>query len=170
MTEFSALEPDDEVDGVIEIDCAQYLSPELRAKLRIGKFVPVGRPSQWQGGDSSPSGLAGTVVEPRESAIETASALLEDGLASETAAERAIRELTKYFGTAPEDGMYAYPASQMNRLVQKMHRSRWQWLFEQILLDLYHAMSGKDRVAIGGCTDTSPTIQAIGMEHGIRLG
>jgi hypothetical protein len=39
--------PDDHFRGVIEFDCSEFLSPELKAKLRIGKFVPVTRP----GGD-----------------------------------------------------------------------------------------------------------------------
>jgi hypothetical protein len=39
--------PYDEWRGVVEIDCYECLPPELKAKFRIGKFVPVGRP----GGD-----------------------------------------------------------------------------------------------------------------------
>jgi hypothetical protein len=150
MTVDSVPEPDDEVNGVIEIDCSEYLSPELKAKLRIGKFVPVGYSTQRHGGDSIASNRSGADGEARSAAIETASALLEDGLASEKVAEATLRELANHFGSAPEDGMYACPSSRMNNLVRKMHRSRWQWLFERVLLDLFHARSAKERVAVGG--------------------
>lgn len=40
--------PDDEFRGIIEIDCSEFLPAELKAKLRIGKFLPVAQPC---GGD-----------------------------------------------------------------------------------------------------------------------
>ncbi len=42
--------PYDQFRGVIEIDCYECLSPEQKAKFRIGKFVPVGE----VGGDVPP--------------------------------------------------------------------------------------------------------------------
>jgi len=33
--------PYDEFRGVFEFDCSENLPPELKAKFRIGKFVPV---------------------------------------------------------------------------------------------------------------------------------
>ena len=42
--------PYDTFRGVVEIDCYDCLSPEQKAKFRIGKFVPVGE----VGGDVPP--------------------------------------------------------------------------------------------------------------------
>ena len=36
--------PHDHYRGVVEVDCSEFLPPELKAKLRIGKFVPVAPP------------------------------------------------------------------------------------------------------------------------------
>lgn len=36
--------PYDEFRGVFEFDCSENLPPELKAKFRIGKFVPLQAP------------------------------------------------------------------------------------------------------------------------------
>ena len=41
MTEPYVPGPYDEFRGVFEFDCSENLPPELKAKFRIGKFLPI---------------------------------------------------------------------------------------------------------------------------------
>lgn len=55
--------PDDEYRGLVEIDCSECLPPELKARFRIGKFIPVTR----SGGDSAgESGSPPAAPQPRD--------------------------------------------------------------------------------------------------------
>jgi hypothetical protein len=42
--------PYDAFRGIVEIDCSEFLPPKMKAKFRIGKFVPV----EEMGGDLPP--------------------------------------------------------------------------------------------------------------------
>jgi hypothetical protein len=38
--------PFDEFRGIFEFDCTDYITPELKAKLRVGNFLPVQFPPE----------------------------------------------------------------------------------------------------------------------------
>ena len=86
----------------------------------------------------------------RDATIEIACVLLHNDQVNEDLANAVLRSLAEHFGTARQDGMYSCPDWSMNRLVQKMHWSRWGRLFERVILDLYHERSACVRAAVGG--------------------
>ena len=42
-------------EGVFEFDCSEFISPELRAQLRIGKWEPLHLPPDGLVGDAGPA-------------------------------------------------------------------------------------------------------------------